>query len=360
MTIHEAVSIQLYNTFNVDVKTKFLGHIRSIADAERTVRVLGDHELSPFILGGGSNTLFVNDWTGVIFRIEIKDKQIITEDDNSVTIKVGAGENWAGFVNWSVNQGLSGIENLAYIPGTVGAAPVQNLAAYGQTFEDVLDGVGTIDLATGQHRYFYKDQTEPAYRSSVFKTKYPNRYLITHVTIKLSKQPQFDTHYHGRFRYESLANLLHERKSPPYTPKDIAEIVTQQRQIKLPELSEYGTCGSFFINPFVTIEQYHDLGQQIADLQHYPISKMEYDRLNWHDTQQDQIVKVPAGRLLDELGWKGKWIGNVGTYVKHALIVVTNKQATGQEILDFTNQMQTDVFNAYGIKLQSEVNIVQS
>lgn len=356
--IQENVSLKSYNTFRVDAVAHFFAQP---TDLQELVLVLQDTQFAgmpKLVLGGGSNILFTKDFEGLVLHPFLKGIEIVEENEDTITLGVGAGENWHEFVMYAVERGWSGIENLAYIPGCVGGAPVQNIAAYGQTFEDVLISLEAIALETGELRTFNQEETEPAYRSSIFKTALQDKYLVTSVTIQLSKIPAYDTHYHGRFAYESLEAWLRQIKEPPYAPKDVAEAIVLQRKAKLPEVTEYGTCGSFFVNPFVTIEKFHELEKEVPELQHYPITKMEYDRIDWHDTGQDDIVKIPAGRLLEELGWKGKWIGNVGTFDKHALIVVTNGDATGQEIFDFTEQMKQSVKDAYDVELISEVRIV--
>lgn len=355
--IQENVSLKPYNTFRVDVNARFFAEP---TDSQELVLILQTPqfvEMPKLVLGGGSNILFTKNFDGLVLHPLLKGVEIIDENKDTVTLQVGAGEDWHEFVMYAVEQGWSGVENLAYIPGSVGGAPVQNIAAYGQTFEDVLVSVEALDIASGEGRTLPRVDVEPSYRSSIFKTTLQDQYLVTSVTMQLSKQPDYDTHYHGRFAYESLQTWLTQVKEPPYTPKDVAEAIVLQRKAKLPEVSEYGTCGSFFVNPFVTVEKFHELEKEIPELQHYPITKMEYDRIDWHDTGHDDIVKIPAGRLLEELGWKGKWIGNVGTFDKHALIIVTNGEATGQEIFDFAEQMKQSVKDAYDVELVSEVRI---
>ncbi len=357
--IYKNFPLRSLNTFRINSYAKYYVELENEKDIEELLENDVFKTERKVILGGGSNTIFSKPTIdALVIKPLIEGINILSEDDESVTIKVGAGENWHNLVLWAVNQNYSGIENLAYIPGTVGAAVVQNLAAYGQTLEDVLVEAETIDLDSGELKVFSKEETKPAYRTSIFKDKYKNRFLITFVTIKLSKIPNYDTHYHGRFSYESLERWLKEIKEPPYTPKDVAMAVTMQRKFKLPSTDELPSCGSFFVNPFVTVEKFHELEKRVDKLQHYPITKMEYDRLDWHDTGQDEIVKIPAGRLLEVLGWRGKWIGNVGTFDRHALIVVSNGKATGEEILDFANKMKQSVLDTFDIELKTEVNIV--
>jgi UDP-N-acetylmuramate dehydrogenase len=360
MNVHADYSISKLNTFGVDIKAKYFVEISKEQDL---VDFLGDENLRSlpmFILGGGSNTLFINDFDGVILRINLLGKEIISEDEDTLIVEVGAGEDWPQFVNWVVEQGLSGVENLAYMPGTVGAAPVQNIAAYGQTQADTFVSVEAMSLKDGSKKIFTKDQCKFEYRSSIFKRELAGDYIITKVRFELSKDPQFDTNYHSRYSYESLQKWLTESATPPYKPKDVANAVTKLRQFKLPDVKDWGCCGSFFLNPFVTVEKFKELQEKIDELQFYPVTEMEYDRIDWHDTGKEQIVKIPAGRLLDELGWKGKWIGNVGTFERHALCVITKKEASGKEILDYTEAMKKSVMDAYGVELISEVRVVKS
>lgn len=359
MTLQENISLKPFNTFRVDAKASFFVQINSRKDVIDLVSNYPDIVSNCFVLGGGSNVLFSRDYKGLVLLNNLKGIEVESQNTNTVTLNVASGENWHTFVMWTAQQGWSGVENMAYIPGTMGAAPVQNLAAYGQTFEDVLVSLEAIDLDTGEEKVFNKKELDLAYRSSVFKTKLVNKYFITSVKVRLATELHYDTHYHGRFAYESLATWIKQIKDiPPYTPQDIAEAIILQRKAKLPEVSDYGTCGSFFVNPFVTVEKFQLLSQEIPELQHYPITKMEYDRIDWHDTGQDKIVKIPAGRLLDELGWRGKWKGNVGTYDKHALIVVTNGNASGDEIVAFAGDMKQSVNDTYGIELVSEIRII--
>ncbi|MCA9392499.1 FAD-binding protein, partial [candidate division WWE3 bacterium] len=199
MFYDENISLKPYNTFRVDVKARFFVQVDSVNELES---VLNDEKYTTvpkMILGWGSNILFRHDYQGLVIKVNFHGREILAEDDESVTLRLGAGENWHEFVMWSAESGWSGVENLAYIPGTVGAAPVQNLAAYGQTFEDVLVSLNAIELATGETRSFTKEETEPAYRTSVFKTELKNKYLVSDVTVKLSKIANYDTHYHGRY-----------------------------------------------------------------------------------------------------------------------------------------------------------------
>lgn len=321
-----------YNTFRVSAKAKDFLVVRQEKDIPQ----------EPFlILGEGANVLFTKDIPGLVIKNELKGRKVVSQDDDSVTLEVASGESWIDLVNFAVENGWSGIENMAFIPGTVGAATVGNIAAYGESFEDVF-----VEAKSLKEK-FSKADCNFGYRDSVFKNNRQDVF-ITSVTIKLSKKPAMDTAYYSR--YESLKTQLGE---PPYTPKMVAAIVTRLRQSKLPDWHQLGTAGSFFKNPLVSAEKAHALQKEITELQTYPAEKLQYT-----DRVTGNFVKVPAGRLLDELGWKGKRIGNVGTWKNHALTVINYGGATGQEILDFTNQMSADIKSHFEIDLEPEVNIL--
>ena len=342
-----AVSLLPYNTFRVQAQAKDLVDINSISDLDKL-----NLALPILFLGQGANILFVHDWPGTVAKINLLGKKIIKETDTDVTLEVGAGENWHELVMWSVGQDWSGMENMALIPGTVGAAAVGNIAAYGQNQEDVFVKLEATNLKSQKSEEIAKTDCQFGYRESAFKSRLKD-YLVTSVTYQLSKIARFDTSYHSR--YESLAAEL--PPMPTYTPRDIAEAVIRLRTKKLPDWHKVGTAGSFFKNPIVPKEKYIGLKATVAGLQAYPPQKLTYaDESQWFD--QVSEVKVPAGRLLDELGWKGKREGQVGTHPTHALTVVNYGGATGAEIYDFAQKMQTDIKSHFDIDLQPEVQII--
>lgn len=351
-----------FNTFKVPSLAKKYLTISSVKDIEEIVFQIKE---SPnfFILGEGANVLFVSPILDLVIKNEIKGITKIFENEDSTTFEVGAGENWHDFVMFIVENGLSGIENLAYIPGTVGAAPVQNLAAYGQNVGSVIESVTGIPLDSPISPITLKnDQLNLFYRDSIFKHGLKNKFIITSVTFKLSKTPKFDTNYHGSKPYESLQTELSKINpdfpNTPYTPKMVALAVTNQRKIKLPDWHQIGTAGSFFKNPFVSKTKFDELAKVVKDLQPYPVNAMLYPNPDDPVFKMVDMVKVPAGRLLEELGWRGKRIGNVGTHEKHALVLVNHGGATGQEVFDYAKLMQEDVKKNYDVDLETEVNII--
>ena len=338
------VSLLPYNTLRVPAKAHDFKLLKSLKELKK-LRLVGPH----LFLGGGANILFVHDFAGTIIHVGLKGKKIISENKDEITIEVAAGENWHDIVMWTVQNSWYGMENMALIPGTVGAAAIGNIAAYGQNQGDLVQSVEIYDLQTGKSEILSHDQCKFVYRNSDLK-----KYLITKVIYKLSKTAQFSTNYHSRYDYESLSGELNRIAVLPYTPKDIAQAVINIRKIKLPDWTKIGTAGSFFKNPFVTRKKYSVLSAQITELQAYPTEKMLYP-----DKIEADLVKIPAGRLLDELGWRNKRIGNVGTFEKHALVIVNYGGATGAEIYEFAESMRADVKNNFDIDLEYEVVIVK-
>jgi UDP-N-acetylmuramate dehydrogenase len=354
MSLQENYSLKNLNTFRLDVKAKYFAEVISVNDLVDVINIPQLSHLPIFVLGQGANVLFTKNFDGLIIKNSIKGVKIIAEDIKSIVIEAGAGENWDQFVRYCIDQNWGGIENMIYIPGTVGAAPVQNIAAYGQNFSDVFMRLSAMEIATKQIKTFTKEECEFEYRDSRFKTRECGKYIVVSVQIKLSKNPEVNTSYFetGQTigKSMSLSGELANIDSP--TIKDVANAVENIRKQKLPDVSQVGTAGSFFKNPVVARAKYEELKRADPDLQCYPVEGLNYT----HDNHDD-LVKIPAGRLLDRLGWKGKRIGNVGTYPTQALAVV-NYGASADEILAFTKQMQAVVKNNYGIDLAPEVQII--
>lgn len=342
--------------------------LRVPAQADRLVEITSTRELSTeiekgtfkspfFILGRGANVLFKSDFPGVIVVNRLSGRKTISETDTDLTLEIAGGEGWPEFVAWAVQNRLAGVENLADIPGTIGSAPYQNIAAYGQALSDVLVSLKAVNLATGKLTSFSAADCQLRYRSSIFQTELKNQYFITSATLKLAKiANHVDTSYHSR--YESLSAELAKFATPPYSISDIYQAVVNLRAVKLPDWTTTGTAGSFFKNPIVTKSELQKLQSRISELQFYPTTHMDYPPENDPSLTAADYVKIPAGRLLDELGWKGKTIGRVGTFSKHALVIVTSPGATGQEVWEFSESMRADVSKNYGLNLEYEVVIV--
>lgn len=342
MKIKRNVSLKTYNQFGVNVQAKYFAAPGSIQEVQELITDPKYKNEKKLILGGGNNILFINDFDGLVIKPKITGKKVIKQTAEHVWIKVGAGENWDELVRWVVDQGWGGIENLVMIPGTVGGAVSQGIGAYGQEAADCVQKVEAVDLKTGEVKYFSKEDCQFGYHTSVFKEKYKNKFLITNVWFRLTPA---SAGYELNYDYASLKKEL-EGVEEPYSLKDVMEAVVRQRGKNLPDLDSYGTCGCFFTNPVVKKKKFEELKQRIADLASYPSGKSE----DW--------LKIPAGKLVDELGWRGHWEDTVGVSEKHALCIVTRRQASGQEILDLAKKIRQDVLDNYGVELGFEVNVV--
>ena len=310
------------------------------------------------VIGEGSNTLFTDDFEGIVLKIMHKGIEIVEEGNEFVTLKVQAGHNWHEFVEYCVNNNLSGNENLAFIPGTVGAAPVQNIAAYGQVQEDTFVSLEAYNLKTGIKEQFYKSKCNFLYRSSIFKTTKKGKYIISSVTYKLKKAFDYipETSYYSR--YESLIQVLEQIAQKPYTLRDVFNATIEIRKRKLPDIQQVGTLGSFFINPFVTKNQLIELQNKFPGIQYYPVQKMSYPNLGDPIFKNQNIVKIPAAWLIEELGWKGKRKKNVAVSKKHSLCLTVIGPALGTDVLSLMKDIQESVKEKTKLELKTEINIV--
>ncbi|MDR9365197.1 MAG: UDP-N-acetylmuramate dehydrogenase [Balneolaceae bacterium] len=294
----------------------------------------------PFVLGGGSNILFLENPGQPIVKVSIKGKDIIEDSSGSLKVKVGAGENWHEFVTWAVENNYGGVENLALIPGTVGAAPIQNIGAYGVELDEVFDSLELFDMRDGIFKTFQKEECRFGYRDSIFKQALKGVVIVTRVTLNLST----DNHK-IEDSYKSLQSYLSEKGIIEPSIKDIYEAVIDIRRSKLPDPNLIGNAGSFFKNPIINRKQFEELHKRYDEMPFYELN--------------DQEIKIPAAWLIEKTGWKGKRIGDVGTYKNQALVIVNHGNATGSEIFSFSKKIQHSVFEEFGIELVPEVNIVE-
>lgn len=335
--VKENFDLKDHNTMGVRANARYFASVTS-ANELRQLLLQPDYKVLPkLMLGGGSNLLFVNDFEGLVIHLDIKGREVIEENEEEVLLQIGAGENWHETVMHAVENGWGGIENLSLIPGSVGAAPIQNIGAYGVELEEVFESLEAIDLETGISKTFDKQACRFGYRDSVFKNELKGKYIITHVTLKLQKEPELNT------SYRALSEHLEERGISDPTIKDISETVIEIRQSKLPDPAEIGNTGSFFKNPVISAEAFKELQQEYPDIPNYPAG--------------DEI-KIPAAWLIDQCGWKGKQIGDAGVHKVHALVIVNYGNATGAEIIELAGKIRNSVFKQFGVELTPEVNIV--
>ncbi len=331
-------SLKNLNTFGVEAKAKLFAEVFS---EEELIKLLSDEKLKSerkFILGGGSNILFTKDFEGMIIKVSISGINVIEENDESVLIEAGAGVIWNELVKFCVERNFGGIENLTLIPGTVGAAPIQNIGAYGQELADTFISLNGVFVETGEQKTFSKNDCKFSYRSSIFKEELKNKFIITSVRFRLSKHSEPNT------SYKILKEYLSVKKITNPTIRDISNSVAEIRKSKLPDPAMMGNAGSFFKNPVLNENSFRSL-------------KAEYPDIVSFSSDSGQI-KISAGWLIEKCGWKGKRVGDVGTSPDHALVICNFGNATGAEILEFAMRIKEEVANKFGIKLEEEVNIL--
>ena len=297
-------------------------------------------EESPIILGGGSNLLFGGQPGRPVLKMSVKKREVIENDTGTVHLKAGAGENWHELVSFAVEKDLGGIENLALIPGTVGAAPIQNIGAYGVELKDVFVSLSAFDTVTGEFEIYTADECSFGYRDSVFKHDLKGRMIVCEVTLKLNT---WENHTLN-LSYSGLSDSLKSKNIDKPTIRDVYNTVVAIRRSKLPDPSDIGNAGSFFKNPIVSEEKFETL-------------KADYPGLPGYKLETDE-VKIPAAWLIEKTGWKGRQVGNVGTYENQALVIVNHGGATGEEIFNHAKTIQKSVLETFGIDLMPEVNII--
>jgi UDP-N-acetylmuramate dehydrogenase len=336
MKIRENVSLLEYNTFGLSARAAAFCEARSVEDL-RAALSSGIHPV--FILGGGSNILLTGDLPGLVVRNAISGKKIVRRFRHRVWVEIGGGENWHGFVQWAIQNDLGGVENLSLIPGTVGAAPVQNIGAYGVELKDVFVGLQALDLETGKLKHFTRTECRFGYRDSVFKRALKGRYGIVNVTLSLST---------GRHRLrQEYGDIQRQLRASGVTAAgidDISRAVIAIRQSKLPDPAVIGNSGSFFKNPEVDQAVFLNIQEAYPAVPNYPLPGGR--------------VKIPAGWLIEQCGWKGKRVGNTGSYKQQALVLVNYGNATGREVRDLAFAIIDSVAERFNIHLEPEVNIL--
>lgn len=338
LQIKENVNLKSYNTFGIEVYGDYFVEINSIDDFKELVTNKIYISSPKLIIGGGSNLLFTSNFKGIVIKNNLKGKEIVSENDTEVLVKVAAGELWHDFVLWCIDQNYAGLENLSLIPGCVGASPMQNIGAYGMEIKEVFDQLEAYSVTDGQLKTFTKRECEFGYRESVFKNKYKNQFLIASVTFRLKKNPVLNTSY-GAINTELQAMQITQPSI-----KDVSNAVINIRQSKLPDPKVTGNAGSFFKNPEVAQTKYHELKQKFDALVAYPLENGNY--------------KLAAGWLIEQCGLKGFEYRGAAVHTKQALVLINKNNATGADVFDLSGIVIKHVYDKFGVQLEREVNII--
>ncbi len=333
MKLQEQVDLTPYNSFGVTQQAAYFANIRQTADLHQAREFAASKHLPILVLGEGSNTLFIKDYPGLILSMNCTGKELLPD---AGMLRVAAGENWHELVIFCLQNNLYGLENLALIPGTVGAAPIQNIGAYGVQLEQFFVELEAFDLNSGETLHLSKADCEFGYRDSVFKQNPERKLVVLSVSLQLSRLPA------PAFGYAGLKEALAGQQP---TPQRVFDAVCDIRRRKLPDPKQIGNAGSFFKNPVVSRSKYQSLLQSCPELP------------GW-DTGHPDLVKLPAAWLLEEKGWKGKQRGGAAVHEEHALVLVNKENATGEELLLLAQDMRSSVLQGFGIALQTEVRIV--
>ncbi len=329
-------SLKELNTFGLSVLAKSYVEVFDIQQFKLLLN--NSKDANVMILGGGSNILLTKDYDGLVIKNTIKGIEILDVNDDDVTIKVGAGEVWHEFVLYCIENGFGGVENLSLIPGTVGAAPMQNIGAYGVEIKDVFHSLEALNLETLEVEIFDNNDCKFGYRQSIFKNTHKGKYAIVNVTFQLSKKPMLNT------SYGAIQEVLSSNDISAPTIKDVSDAVISIRQSKLPNPDEIGNAGSFFKNPAISVDKFNLLKASFTNIPSYELP--------------NEGVKVPAGWLIESCGWKGKRIGDIGVHDKQALVLVNHGNGHGIDLYRLAKDIQQSVKDKFGIELEMEVNVL--
>lgn len=334
--IKENVNLQPYNTFGLSAEAQLFGSFSSVDELHQLIT---EHKDLPLlVLGGGSNILLTKNVEGLTLKNDLLGIELVKEDGDDVYVKAQGGEIWHNLVLYCIDKGYGGIENLSLIPGSVGAAPMQNIGAYGVEVKDLFVELEAYELASGEVRTFSHDECSFGYRESVFKRHLKGKFIITSVTLKLSRNPALNT------SYGAIGQRLEEMGIASPSIKDVSDAVIHIRQSKLPDPKEIGNSGSFFKNPVISKSDFEVLEKKFPEIVNYPLP--------------DGTVKLAAGWMIDKAGWKGKTIGNYGVHKNQALVLVNYGGAKGADIYQLSENILASVKTLYDIDLEREVNII--
>ncbi|HOG23300.1 MAG TPA: UDP-N-acetylmuramate dehydrogenase [Candidatus Omnitrophota bacterium] len=343
MEIKEHYSLKEHHTFKIPVQARYFAEARTADEILELSRHPVFRSQEKLVLGSGSNVFFTKNFEGLVIKIAIPGIEITKRQDGYAIIRAGAGVNWQELVDWSLQQNFAGLENLSMIPGTVGASPIQNIGAYGIELKDVCEGLEAMDLESGEIREFTSEECRFGYRNSIFKNELRGRYAILAVSLKVSDLSAPGVTYRPIASYGDLKTKLEAMDPKTLSPRLVSETVSEIRRTKLPNSTLLGNAGSFFKNPVLAEERAKQLIK-------------EHPQVPWF--KDSQGIKISAGWLIEQCGWKGKRVGNTGCYEKQALVIVNYGAATAKEILAFAYNVQSSVRETFGIELAPEVNII--
>lgn len=343
MTILQNTSLKPFNTFGLEASAKYFVEVNSVSELKKNLQNADFQTVDKLFLGGGSNILLTKNYEGLVIKINLKGIEKIspddsTADDTHVYIQAGAGEIWHDLVMYCVENQYAGMENLSLIPGTVGAAPMQNIGAYGVEIKDIFEELQALNLETLEIETFKLADCNFGYRESIFKHEAKGKYVITSVTFKLNKTPTF------KISYGDIQKTLEEMDVKKMNIKAVSDAVIKIRKSKLPDPAEIGNSGSFFKNPEIPKTQYDLLKERFENIPSYPIN--------------ENTVKVPAGWLIEQAGWKGFRDGQIGVHARQALVLVNYGGGTGEQIKTLSQKIQASVLEKFGIFLSTEVNFI--
>jgi UDP-N-acetylmuramate dehydrogenase len=337
MKVTRDYNLKSLNTFGIEAHAKFFTVVESEEDFNELIKLPEYKENDKLFLGGGSNILLTRDFSGIVILNKIKGISVVKKDENFTWIRAMGGEVWHDLVLFAVERGLWGIENLSFIPGSVGAAPMQNIGAYGAELKNVLESTEALDVDTGEKKVFHGDDCSFGYRDSIFKNVVKGKYFILAITIRLSKAEN------KNIDYKVLKNYIEENKIAVTHPSHVSDAVTAIRKSKLPDPKLIGNAGSFFKNVFVTPEKFHELSKQYPDIPHF---------------DEGGKIKVPAAWLIEQAGWKGHRRGGAGVHDRQALVLVNHGGATGEDVRQLADEIIASVYEKFGLKITPEVNLI--
>ncbi len=339
MEILNNYSLKNLNTFGIDAIAGKFCSIHTDLDFFKLMKTV-EWTGRKMLLGEGSNVLFTSDFKGLIVKNELKGIEIVEQEDDNIYLKAYSGENWHSLVLYCVQHNYGGIENLSLIPGTVGAAPLQNIGAYGVELKDAFVSLNAINLESGEKKEFTNDECRFGYRNSIFKNELKGKYFITDITLRLTKQ-----HHLYSTEYGAIREVLNTTNGSMLSIRKVSNAVISIRESKLPDPAKIGNAGSFFKNPVIDLIDYEGLRAEFVSIPGYKVN--------------EKSIKVPAAWMIEQCGWKGKRVGNIGVHDKQALVLVNHGGGNGSEIWKLAKDIQASVADTFGIELQPEVNVIE-